>query len=247
MSTRIRVTLFVVALCAVATIARAQGRPPIEIAAGAAAQSSSMSFLSVRQFPYFAETARLESDLDSGNGIAFDLGALIGVVRRVGFRFGVTRTSRDSSSEARGRFPHPFFFNTDRTGTWSSDALDLTETAVHVAIDVRVLDRDRLALSLFGGPTWFIYKQGVIADVEPIENYPYDTIDARVVTSNIHGTATGFHAGVDASWFFSRHVGVGGVIRYAAGRQKDVRIGEGEPFNVDLGGAQGGGGIRIRF
>jgi hypothetical protein len=231
----------------VAGVARAQSRPPIEITAGAAAQSSSMSFLSVQQFPYFAGTARLESDLDAGNGIAFDVGALIGVVRRVGMRVAVTRAMRDSSSEARGRFPHPFFFNADRTGTWTSDALDRSETGVHISIDVRVLERDRLAVSVFGGPTWFIYRQGVIGNIEPIENYPYDTIDARVVTSNIYGTAAGFHTGVDASWFFSRHVGVGGVIRYAAGRQQDVSIGAGAPFDVDLGGAQGGGGIRIRF
>lgn len=246
MSNVLRSTSVVFALALLTGVAHAQSRPPIEITAGAAAQSSSISSFSVRQFPYFAGTARLESELDTGDGVAFDIGALIGVVRRVGVRFGVTRAMRDSSSEARGSFPHPFFF-TDRVGTWTSDALDRSETGVHLSIDVRVVERDRLALSLFGGPTWFIYRQGVIENIEPIENYPYDTIDARVVSSNIYGTASGFHTGIDARWFFSRHVGVGAVIRYAAGRQRDVRIGEGTPFDVDLGGAQGGGGIRIRF
>ena len=241
------ITLLAIALCLCASVAQAQSPSRFEISASAGGQSSSASFVSVDQFPYFAETARLESDLDTGNGLAFDIGSLATIGHRIGARFAVSRVMRDSASEARGRFPHPFFFNAERTGTWTSDALDRAETAVHVSLDVRLLDRDRFGLSVFGGPTWFIYKQGVIANVEPIENYPYDTIDARVVTSDIHGTATGFHAGFDGAWFFSRHVGVGGVIRYASGRQKDVRIGEGEPFAVDLGGAQGGGGIRIRF
>jgi hypothetical protein len=228
-------------------VAHAQTQPRVEISAGAAAQSSSMSFLSVREFPYFAGTARLDSDHEAGGGIAFDLGVLVPIAGRVGARFALTRTVRDSSSAARGSFPHPFFFNADRTGMWTADALDLREIGVHVSLDLKVIDGDRFDVSLFGGPTFFDYDQGVIENVDVIENYPYDTIDARVVTSNTKGGTLGFHAGIDGTWFFSRHVGVGAVFRYAAAQQQNIRIGEGEPFDLDLGGAQGGGGIRIRF
>jgi hypothetical protein len=228
-------------------VAHAQSPPRVEISAGAGAQSSSMSFLAVREFPYFADTARLDSDSEAGGGIAFDVGVLVPILGPVGGRFTLTHTDRDSSSAARGSFPHPFFFDADRTGTWTADGLDLSEIGVHVSLDVRVIDRDRFGVSLFGGPTFFDYNQGVIENVEVVENYPYDTIDARVVTGRVKGSTVGFHVGVDGTWFFSRHVGVGAVFRYAAAQQQNVRIGESEPFDIDLGGAQGGGGIRIRF
>lgn len=247
MSNILRFTSIVLALGLGAGVAHAQSRTRVEIAAGAAAQSSSMSFVTAREFPYFAETARLDSNSEAGDGLAFDIGALLPVGKRVGARFAVTRVVRDASSAARGRFPHPFFFNADRTGAWTSDALDLSEIGTHISLDVKVVERGRFGLSLFGGPTWFIFDQGVIENVEVIENYPYDTIDARVVTGNVRGASAGFHAGLDGSWFFTRHVGVGGVFRYAAARQKNVRVGEGSPVELDLGGAQGGGGIRIRF
>ena len=106
---------------------------------------------------------------------------------------------------------------------------------------------ERAGLSLFGGPTWFRFKQAVVENVDVVQSYPYDTIDARLVTGSLDSSVVGAHIGVDGSWFFSRHVGVGGLIRYAVGQKKDVRIREGQPFDVDLGGAQGGGGVRIRF
>lgn len=239
--------LAVVVFALAATDGFAQSGTRVEISAGAGAQSSSMSFVSVREFPYFVETARLDSDHSAGNGLTFDVSALVPIAARLGARFGVTRTVRDSSGAARGRFPHPFFFNADRTGTWTSDALDLEETGVHISLDVKVIDGDRLGVSLFGGPSFLSFNQGVIENIEVIENYPYDTIDARVVTGSLVGTSAGFHVGLDGSWFFNRHVGIGGVVRYAAARPDDVRIGESQPVTLDLGGVQGSGGIRLRF
>jgi hypothetical protein len=234
-------------LALVAGNAHAQSPTRVEISAGASAQTSSMSFVATREFPYFAERARLNSDHDAGNGLTFDVSALVPIGARLGARLGVTRTVRDSSSAARGSFPHPFFFSADRTGTWTADDLDLYEFGVHISLDVKVVDRDRFGVSLFGGPSFFVFDQGVIENIEVIENYPYDTIDARVVTGSLNGGSTGFHVGLDGGWFFNRHVGIGGVVRYAAARQEDLRIGESQPIALDLGGLQGGGGIRLRF
>jgi hypothetical protein len=243
-----RRTVLVLLVCgALAPQAYAQDRPRFEIAAGAVAQPATTSFLSVSEFPYFAETARLEADHQAGEGIAFDVGVNVAVWRALAARVAVTRTTHDTASETRGSFPHPFFFNTNRTGTWTSDALDRSELGVHLSADWMILRGGRFGLSVFGGPTWFQFTQGVVENVDVIQSYPYDTIDATLATGEIDGSVFGFHAGVDASWFFSRYVGVGGVIRYAAGEKKGLRIGEGQPFDLDLGGAQGGGGIRIRF
>jgi hypothetical protein len=40
---------------------------------------------------------------------------------------------------------------------------------------------------------------------------------------------------------------VGALIRFTQAKEKDVSIGSGDPFELELGGFQGGGGVRIRF
>ena len=247
MSKATGVTALVFALSVCATLAHAQSRPRFEITAGAVAQPASMSFLSVREFPYFTETARVEGDYHAGDGVAFDIGVAVPFWRALAARVAVTRVMRDTSAETRGSFPHPFFFNSNRTGTWESESLDRSELGVHLSIDWMARRSERFGLSVFAGPSWFQFKQAVVESVDVIQSYPYDTIDARLVTGDIDGSAVGFHVGADTSWFFSRHIGVGGVIRYASGRKQNVRIAEGVPFNLDLGGAQGGGGLRLRF
>ena len=236
----------VVGICLVAAPAMAQDSRVV-ISAGASAQPTKASFTDVTTFPYFAETARTEGNYRVGDGVAFDVGGIVRVWRGLGVGLAVTRATRDAESETSGSFPHPFYFGTNRTGTWSSSSLDREETGVHLSAAWQLPLAPRLQVSVFGGPTLFNYKQTVVDDIEVIQSYPYDTIDARLVTGEIDGSAVGFHAGVDVGWFFSRHIGVGGVLRFASAKKKGVRIGEGNPFDLEVGGAQGGGGIRLRF
>ena len=238
--------LVVVCLCLFAVPVLAQDSR-VTIAAGAAAQPGRASFTDAATFPFLQETARTEASYGVRDGIAFDVGGTFRVWRRFGIGVAVTRAMRDTNSETSGSFPHPFFFNTNRTGTWSDTSLDRSELGLHVSAAWQVIQAPRLNVSLFGGPTIFNFKQGVISDVELIENYPFDTIDARLVTGTVDGTAFGFHAGADVGWFFTRHVGVGAVARFTNATKKGVRIGEGNPFDVEVGGVQGGGGIRLRF
>lgn len=247
MSVRRRGIWFAVAFGVFAVPVAAQTRPRVTISAGAAAQPTTASFADVANFPYFAETARVEGAYEVADGIAFDVGGTVHVWRPFAVRVAVTRVSRDTDGETRGSFPHPFFFNMNRTGTWPSGSLDRTEVGVHVSADWAPVQTPRFAVSVFGGPSLFNYKQAVVERVEVVQSYPYDTIDARLITGNIDGSAIGFHAGVDLGWFFSRHVGVGGLLRLAKGTKKGVRIGDGDPFDLDLGGVQAGGGIRLRF
>lgn len=212
-----------------------------------AAQPQAASFDDITSFPYFAETARLEGAYKVADGIAFDIAGAARVWRLLSVRVGVTRVMRNTASETSGSFPHPFFFGANRTGRWSSESLDRSEVGVHVSAAWEIVKDPRFSASLFGGPSLFNFKQAVVDRVEVIQSYPYDTIDARLVTGSLKGSAIGFHAGVDLGWFFSRYVGVGGLVRFTRATRKDTRIGEGEPFDLDLGGAQGGAGIRLRF
>jgi hypothetical protein len=241
-----RIPISVFALCLSTATAMAQDSR-VTISAGASAQPSKTSFTDVTTFPYFAETARTEGSYRVGNGVLFDIGGTVRLWRGLGLGVGVTRATRDADTETNGSFPHPFFFNRSRTGTWSASSLERSELGVHISAAYQVVNAPRLAVSLFGGPSLFNFEQVVVDDVEVIQSYPFDTVDARLVTGSIDGSAAGFHAGFDVAWFFSRHIGVGGLVRFTRAMKKDVRIGEGDPFDLEVGGVQGGGGIRLRF
>ena len=52
--------------------------------------------------------------------------------------------------------------------------------------------------------------------------------------------------GVDVIWAFSRNVGVGGLLRFTRATTT-ITPGEGRTIELELGGLQAGGGIRILF
>ena len=52
---------------------------------------------------------------------------------------------------------------------------------------------------------------------------------------------TGFNVGADVGYYFTKNVGVGGIVRFS---QTKVTFSLGE---VDAGGAMVGGGLRLRF
>lgn len=246
MGADMRRVMLIVGIWLVALPAMAQDSR-VTVSVGAAAQPKTASFTDVTTFPYFAETARTEGAYRVGDGIAFDIGGSVRVWRGLGIGLAVTRATRDAESETTGSFPHPFVFAANRTGTWSSSALDRSEMGVHLSAAWQLVRTPRFNVSVSGGPTLFNFEQAVVDEVEVIQSYPYDTIEARLVTGRVDGSAVGFHAGVDLGWFFARHVGVGGLLRFTSATKKGMRIGEGDPFDLDIGGVQGGGGIRLRF
>lgn len=234
------------AVCLVTTPAWAQDAR-VFVSAGASAQANTNSFTDVTTFPYFAETARTETTYDVGDGVAFDAGVTARLWRGFAVGIAVTRVSRDAEANTTGSFPHPFFFNRNRTGSWSAGTLDRTELGVHVSAAYQIVNQPSVVLTVFGGPSVFNFDHAVVDSVDVEETYPYDTIDAQVVTGSIDGSTVGYHAGFDVGWFFARNVGVGGLLRYASATKNDVSIGDGEPFDLELGGLQAGVGVRLRF
>jgi hypothetical protein len=55
----------------------------------------------------------------------------------------------------------------------------------------------------------------------------------------------GYNVGVDVSYYFAEHAGVGGLIRYAPA-VLDLPT-PGGTVEIEAGGLQAGGGVRFRF
>ncbi len=218
------------------------------IALGGVFQFEKASFTDTRTLTYFRETATHTGEYEIDDGAGFDLGAFARVWRNLGAGVTYTQITRTGEAEYSGRYPHPFFFNQPRTATTVASDVDRTETGVHVSAAYLLLPSSgRFGLTVYGGPSFFTMKQDVVTDLTVTETYPYDTVAiAPGARSDLSESAVGFHVGADATWYFTRRLGAGALLRYAAAT-KSVAIGSGESFDLEAGGLQIGVGLRFKF
>jgi hypothetical protein len=214
---------------------------------GGVFQSEKASFTDARTLTYFREPATQTGEYDIDGGAGFDLGAFARVWRNLGAGVTLTQITRTGDAEYSGRYAHPFFFSQPRTATTLASDLDRTETGVHVSAAYLLPSSGRFGLTVYGGPSFFSMEQTAVDDLTVTETYPYDTVAiAPGARSDISESAVGFHVGADATWYFTRRLGAGALVRYASA-SKSVSIGSGDAFDLEAGGLQIGVGLRFKF
>jgi hypothetical protein len=160
---------------------------------------------------------------------------------------GHTRFDQNHDAGVDARVPHPFFF--DRARSISGEALDLTrqEHAFHLQLRWFLPVPGPVRLAVFGGPSFFWVDQDLVTTVSFTHSFPFDTASfSGAATRGQSVSETGYHAGADATVFFSKFIGVGGLVRLSHASVDLVSQDDGR-FSVDVGGLQVGGGLRVRF
>ena len=105
----------------------------------------------------------------------------------------------------------------------------------------------RLQVMVFGGPSFFQIKQGIVTDVTYIDAYPYDEAQfAAATTTNASASKVGFNAGTDLAFFFTSTVGLGATVQFS-GTTVALPAAGGASQDVKVGGVTVGGGLRLRF
>ena len=111
-----------------------------------------------------------------------------------------------------------------------------------------------VSLRFYGGPTYFRLEADVVNNIRYYQQFGIFTAANSVEileweSETVEETTWGFHAGVDAGFFFSRHFGIGGFARFSRGTvtftTDDFTLDN--DLDVRVGGFQAGGGLRIRF
>ena len=184
-----------------------------------------------------------------GGGVTF-LGALT-----LGAAF------EDSASDQAGMMDlsltHPLFHPVLRASK-TTGPLQHSEKATHIEIGYRFPRTGPFAIRVFGGPTHVSLRQDAVSKLGYDETFnPVTRTFTPSITDleiePVKASAWGYHAGVDASYFFSRHVGVGGLLRYSRATVDlenplqslvDDRTAT-DAFKV--GGVRVTGGVRVRF
>ncbi len=222
-----------------------QSRGFVEL--GGIFQSQKASFTDSRTFTSNRESGTQTGEYDIDGGAGADLGAFVRVWRNLGAGLTATQVTRAGEAAFSGRYPHPFFFGQPRSAATSATDLDRIETGVHVSAAYLLPSSGRFALTVFGGPSFFTIEQTVVDDLTVNETYPYDTVTlAPAGQSDLSESAVGFHVGADATWYFTRRLGAGALLRYTSAT-KSVAIGSGDAFDLEAGGLQIGVGLRFKF
>jgi hypothetical protein len=225
----------------VATTKPATPSERVIVSVNASYLTASQTFDDSRTFDLHAGTARFDTDYAIEPSVGVDAGAFVRVWK--GLSAGVAFTSHADSRDIAigGTLPHPFLFSNDRAieGTVAGDH---DETAVHLQIAYILPLKGKVQAVIFGGPSFFTVKQSVVTAIQFDESYPYDTASFTGATVDVEEEQkTGFNVGADVAYYFTKNVGVGGIVRFT-GATVTYSLGD-----VDAGGATVGGGLRLRF
>lgn len=238
---------------AVAGLAQAQvlqprlPQPRSHISVNGGYQVTANNFRDGVTFRESAEDGSFVTDYTVEGGPTFNIAAGAAVWRQLGVGVAVTRFSRSTAASLSGSIPHPFFFSRPRSVSAAVGGLKREELAVHVQAKGIIPAGTRVLVMLFGGPSFFQVKQGVVTDFTYTDTYPYDEASFRSsVTTTAKGSKIGFNVGGDVAFFFTRHLGVGGMVQFS-GTSVELPMARGGAQEVKAGGIQGGAGLRVRF
>lgn len=223
-------------------------QPRVRVLAGGGLQATQFAFEDNQTFQQYLETGSFKFSRTIPKRPFFDVGAAVRVYRRlhVGMSFSFLNDTGTGSLTA--EVPHPLFFNQKRTVTADIQNVIRRETGEHFQVSWTTKPINGLEFSFFGGPSIFRTEQTYATKLAlglDKETYPFDTFAfAGATTETLKEYITGYNAGVDMTWKFSKHVGAGVLIRYAAAKKNFIPPG-GAPFTVEVGGLHAGGGIRF--
>jgi len=238
----------VVLLLASSTTVAAQTDPARwRVSVSGGAQSESRAVTDRFEFQENIETASNSVRYRGNPDVLVDLGAGFRFWRNIGAGVAVSRFTHDGSATIDATRPHPFFFGRPRTFSADIRGVTRTETAAHVQVFFDAFTSEHLRLVLSAGPSSFHVEQDLVDQVEYDEVYPYDTATFRnATTKTSKATAAGFNAGADLAWMFTHRVGAGLLLRWSRGRV-ELDTPDDRTIKVNVGGAQGGIGLRLLF
>lgn len=181
-------------------------------------------------------------------GTVLSIGGGVKVWRNLAVGAAYTRVADEQAARVTVTAPHPLLFNTPRTASIDQAGLKHDENAFHLQVLYVVPVGEKFEIAIGGGPSFISVKHDVVTDARFSEvGAPFTAITVNnVVVRQADETATGFNVGAEAAFFVTRNLGVGGFARWA-GAKADLDVGNGSTVEVDLGGPQFGGGVRIRF
>ncbi|NOT28170.1 MAG: hypothetical protein HOP16_18975 [Acidobacteria bacterium] len=197
-----------------------------------------------------ATAATAYPELGNAQSVDVNVAVLLGAQLGLGIR--PLRIRFDSPVGLAVRIPHPTL--TNRFGS-DQDATESYRVRSETILDFSAIysyNQPAWRIAVFGGPTYFRLTQDMVSAINYSQFFNLvgtNTINITTYQHNeVKDSTIGFNAGADASWFFTRHVGVGGGIRFNYGTvQLDEEPLSRVPVDLRVGSTTFVGGARFRF
>jgi hypothetical protein len=228
--------------------AAAQGRPwpgRAVVSVNGGIQPTSTTFADRFSFDLYQEQATVDADYRVRSAPVFDGGVIIRLWRGLGAGVAVSRFTDRRDAQIEASLPHPFFDEQHRQ-IEGQERVRRNETGVHVQAAWMIQATNTLRVIVAAGPSYVSAEQSFATDVRFSEEYPFDAAEyAGAAVGRETKSAVGFNAGADIMWTFSRHVGVGGLLRFT--RASMTVTPGGRSIELEAGGLHAGGGLRVLF
>ena len=199
-------------------------------------------------FRAYGEDARFEESHQTKDGGLFDVGGSLRVWEQLRVGASYSQLTKSDSTRLTGSVPNPIAVNAARAIDPQDLALVHEQRATHLYAAWVVPVLDKLDVTIFGGPSFFNLRQGLVTGVEITEvgGPPWPQVEVAGVTlGEFKKNGVGLHVGADVSYMVTPNFGLGGFFRFAQGSIDMPSADGGQPLNV--GGLQTGGGVRVRF
>jgi hypothetical protein len=225
-----------------ATAALAQTPPPtknIFVDVNYGVQPSSRT-ISTSAFPVvYGEVAIINANQEIDGASMLDVMAGYRVWRDLSVALGLTTTfTTEGTAEVTGGIPHPLFFDTRRESRETVSDLAHREQSAHVSVMWTSPVTDKVDASGFFGPSYVKVYQDLVTDV----TVPAGTQSFIPNSSEQTDTVWGFHLGGELTYLITPRIGIGGMARFVKAKADLPSV-----EDLDLGGIQIGGGLRVRF
>ena len=209
--------------------------------------TSPLDFTDTRRFELFLEGAIFDQRYRSPESLGIEVGAFVRIKGPIGFGASVELLRNDNEAAYSAVLPHPFYFERNRELSGRLAGLVHEEQALHLNAVLSKTWARRFTVDFFGGPSLFLTKTEVLADVPYTETYPYDTVvPGNVETRLLKDDPIGYNIGAGATLRIAGPLGLDFGLRYSKGQ---IRIAPSENRTIEFlaGGLRFGAGLRFLF
>jgi hypothetical protein len=194
-------------------------------------------------FDLYDETATVDVSRDIKGSSFVDVTIGAALVNNIGAALSFFTRSAGSDATITGSIPDTIDFDAHRNVTQTLPSLAHRETWIGIQGVYGVQLAPKIDLLIMGGPAIAKVEHDVATGATVTETANRAAPTVNVSTTRQSKSFVGFLVGADVRYLFHRNFGAGAFVRFA-GASGDLDGGAGA---LDVGGAQIGVGIRIRY
>jgi hypothetical protein len=259
-------TIAVVVVCLVFSAANAfaQAFAGVNIIAARSSQGETHSLISLPMTPGNSPASIAQSTPALGSAKSFDIDGGFTITHGFGGAVRWGHTEHDYPTAVGFALSNPFVAPSEALAGKATDAFDRNESALDFMATYSFDIAYNTPVRVFGGPTYFLVEQAALESVSYDEAFAPHSVDITgLSTRNVDLSAWGYNVGADVSYFFTRHVGIGGGVRLNRGTATNVEFplpgltggplpilfpsGSTPPTDFHVGHATLAVGVRLRY